>query len=1678
MILEDSPEDRRLYWSYLNQDRVVTYNVIEADTGSQALTELLKTTPDLILIKNQLPDMDVWQFRHHLESVNLDIPIIIIAENEDATLAVEAMKNGVQDYIFKSKITASGLCRAVHRVLEKTQLLKQIIIQQQQQQLLARISLRIRQFLGLAEILQIAVEEVQKFLLADRVIVYKFAPEMNGQIVAESLIHCQNFFKIQIQDHSFPETQIINYSQEKIRAIADIENDFTRENHIKIPAPCQIKAYLTVPILLNREILGNATEYNQNNNYLWGLLIAHQCSNTRDWQQHELDLLEQICVQLGVAIQQAELYENLRHININLEEKIQEKTEQLRDSERRFRAIFNNSFHFTGLLTTAGIVLEANQTALNFARLQLEDVINRPFWETYWWQKSPKTQEQLKQAIARAAQGEFIRYEVDVLGAEDQTATIDFSLYPLKDETGKVVMLIPEGRDITDKNRLERECQNVLAALQNSEAELRGLFQAMEDVILILDQQGRYLKIAPTGAEEKLYQSAAELLGKTVREIFPSHLADFFISIIEQTLTTQQSSECEYSLKIGKKEIWFSAKVSPISTDTVIWAARDITKAKHNEIIQKNADKALQEHQLLLQVVMDGLPMAIFWKDKNSRFLGCNHQLLLDAGLSTTAEIIGKTDFDMIWREQAPLYQADDRAVIESGQPKFNIEEPFTKTGNQNRYLRTNKIPLQNPEGEIIGVLGSYEDITESKKIEQALRESERRYATLTQSAPVGIYRTDASGNCLYVNPHWCEISGLTPQEAAGNGWEKALHPNDQQLIATEWELLVTTGKIFSLEYRFRRPDGSESWVFGQAVPEKDSAGKIIGYVGTITDISSRKQAEKALRRSEQLYRTLVDNFPGGIVVLFDHDLRYLLVGGKGLESAGFKKAEMQGKTVWEIFPLEVSEIIAPVFRQTLAGETVILEIPFFDRLYLTHHIPVTDDQGNIIAGILMSQDITERKKAEQERDRFLQMLEAQNQTLESQIAERTAELQESKERFRNLVETSSDWVWEVNEFGFYTYSSPQIINVLGYTPEEILGKTPFDLMPKAEAERVLQEFMKYVSVQAPFQCLENTNLHKDGREIILETSAVPIFDEDKQFRGYRGMDRDITARKASEVALRQSEARFQRIAANLPGAIYQYVLHADGSHEFLYMSDQCREIYEVESASALANAENIFKLTYPEDVPSLQTSIILSANSLQKWSWEGRMITPSGTMKWIHGISQPEKLDNGDILWDGLVFDISDRKQTEIALSNLSDRLNLAIKSAQIGIWDWDIVNNHLVWDDRMYELYGIKPSDFTGAYPAWEAALHPDDLPFGRTVVQQALAGEKDFELEFRVIWPDGTIRFIQAYALVQRDHQGKAQRMIGINFDITENKQSEAKLQEAKIQLRNLSDRLKLAVTSAKIGIWDFDLVNDSLIWDEQMYKLFGVSPINFNPSQGAWSKFEQLLHPDDQITSREIVQTVIAENQELDTEFRVIWPDGKIRILKAYGMVQRNSQGIPQRMIGINYDISDRRQEEIENKRLKERLQFVLSASPAIIYTCQAYGNFAATFISNNVEDILGYTTKEYLEDPNFWLDHIHPQDLSLVIAELSQLGNKESHSYQYRFCHQNGNYIWVEDEFRLVRDKTGKPIEIIGYVVDISDEKAALHERELAEAEIIRSRDLREAIFNESADAIFSRYRNS
>ena len=269
-------------------------------------------------------------------------------------------------------------------------------------------------------------------------------------------------------------------------------------------------------------------------------------------------------------------------------------------------------------------------------------------------------------------------------------------------------------------------------------------------------------------------------------------------------------------------------------------------------------------------------------------------------------------------------------------------------------------------------------------------------------------------------------------------------------------------------------------------------------------EIVDHQHAEAEFVKSKAMFKAVVESLPFDVFVL-DTDNRYILQNSICEKNWG----NLMGKYPEDV---PVNENTKKMWlennHRALSGETVTGEVAY-DRLngeksyYYNIITPIRD--GEEIFGILgMIINISKLKRAEEA-------------------------VRESRERFRNLTEMTSDWIWEVDNNGYYTYASPKIYDILGYKAEEIIGKTPFDLMPTEEADRVFKIFNAIRASQQPFHCLENINRHKKGHSMVLETSGIPIFDSDGELCGYRGIDRDTTQRKQIEEELQKAHDELEK---------------------------------------------------------------------------------------------------------------------------------------------------------------------------------------------------------------------------------------------------------------------------------------------------------------------------------------------------------------------------------------------------------------------------------------------------------------------------------------------------------------------------------------------------------------------
>jgi PAS domain S-box-containing protein len=294
-------------------------------------------------------------------------------------------------------------------------------------------------------------------------------------------------------------------------------------------------------------------------------------------------------------------------------------------------------------------------------------------------------------------------------------------------------------------------------------------------------------------------------------------------------------------------------------------------------------------------------------------------------------------------------------------------------------------------------------------------------------------------------------------------------------------------------------------------------------------------------------------------------------------------------------------------------------------------------------------------------------------------------------------------------------------------------------------------------------------------------------------------LNQELERRVAERTAdLERSQAELRKSEAHLIAAQRIALL---GSWEFevpsraIIWSPEVYRIFERDPEQGPPSFADLQEIYLPEDREQHNRVIEHAIASRQAYTLDLRLRRPNGELRYIQARGEPVIDDNGQLLrLVGTVLDITERKQAEQQRRNMADRLAVAVRSAAIGIWEWNIVKNELSWDQRMYELYGVNPHSYDNTYTMWANGLHPDDRDAAELAIQQALSGERDFDTEFRVVCPDGTIRDIKASGLVQRNAAGEPLRMIGVNFDITERKRVEATLRENGRQLQALNHELE--------------------------------------------------------------------------------------------------------------------------------------------------------------------------------------------------------------------------------------------------------------------------------------------
>ncbi|HOW68051.1 MAG TPA: PAS domain-containing protein [Candidatus Paceibacterota bacterium] len=403
----------------------------------------------------------------------------------------------------------------------------------------------------------------------------------------------------------------------------------------------------------------------------------------------------------------------------------------------------------------------------------------------------------------------------------------------------------------------------------------------------------------------------------------------------------------------------------------------------------------------------------------------------------------------------------------------------------------------------------SWQLLMDRKQAQHALRESEERMQRALRVSRSYTFEWRPATDGVLRSASCAAILGLFGEEAVhgtGQQYFQRVHPEDRTQFVQMLKALTPAASSYTAEYRLIRPDGSVVVLEEAGQATFDRTGQMDRLVGVATDITTRKQAESALRESEERLRLALEAAQMGT---FDSDL----VGNRVTWSR--RHQEIWGMPPGE-FTGPVDAFLRQVHPEDRAGIQTVWEHCVSSRSPFRHEYRVVWPDASV-HWVEAAGEFTFDATGRPIRLRGTVVETTQNRRADEQ-------LRASEERYRHLVETAFDWIWEVDTQGRYTFASPKVHNLLGYASEEVLGRTPFELMPETEAQRVGAVFNEIVAKRAPFSSFENLNRHKDGHLVVFETSGVPVFGPGGEFVGYRGMDRDVTDRKRLESQLRQTQ--------------------------------------------------------------------------------------------------------------------------------------------------------------------------------------------------------------------------------------------------------------------------------------------------------------------------------------------------------------------------------------------------------------------------------------------------------------------------------------------------------------------------------------------------------------------------
>lgn len=1022
-------------------------------------------------------------------------------------------------------------------------------------------------------------------------------------------------------------------------------------------------------------------------------------------------------------------------------------------SESKFNIAFHASPVAMAIQDENDIFIDINLAFIKLTGYLKEEVIGRPGLELNLWadlnQRNYVNSEFERNRVVKNYEFQFRRKN-----GSTGFGILSSEMIDINGKSASLTTVI----DITERKSAE-------SALSESESKFRSLVTSLSDIVYTLDTEQRHTGVFGEWVT-KSGLTPQYFIGRTARDIFGEEAS----SIHEKEnlkVLNGESVVYEWSMVSQDSKLFYQTSLAPLRDSSgnilgIVGVARDISNLKL-------AEEKIRESEEKFRNLFNTMPNGYYRSTREGYFVDANPAFIQMLGYSNLEEL------KSVYIPTDIFVHSVEREEILTNNPGFisNVETyRLRRKDGKIIWVEDNARYIKDETGNVIFNEGICKDITDRKNIEDALRESEQLFNTLAQVSPVGIFRTDPDGLTTYVNPTWIRLSGISFEQAMGDGWINAVHPDDREKLSSGWKFSTIENDVSVAEYRFLRPDGNIVWVMGQAIPEFDSDNRIVGYVGTITDITDRKQSEDALRQSEEKFRAITEQ-TNSLISLTDANGIITYASPSALEIFNYLPEEMVGRHFMEFLYEEDIQKAVNAFREAVdkirVTKNLILRMKRKDGSIFYGELNGSDfHSGESRGSLVVIQDISERIKSDEA-------------------------LRESEERFRIIAEKTGTIVYDRDLITNKVHREGAIQEVLGYTKDEYnsLSVEQFNqLLHQEDRLRVIEEEGKLFNKGGNITQFYRLR-HKNGNYVQIEDNSVVL--TDKYGRGSRllGSMKDITERKHTEEALRESEELHRKLLLTVPDLIIRTNLKGD----IIFVNESVLQSLGYVPKENLLG-KNMLNFISPKDKErAIRNSKLMLERPLGIQEY---------TLVFEDGYELISEV-NGDVIVDsesnpiGMVYvvrDISERKKAEENLRKLSH----AVEQSQVSI----VITN----TDGVIEYVNPKFCEVTG-YTVEEAiGQNPRILKSGEWKPEtykglwSNISSGRNWTGIFHNRKKNGELFWESAHISPIKNEAGLVTHYIAVKEDITEKVKAEDELIRYREHLEEMVEERTAQVNSQNV------------------------------------------------------------------------------------------------------------------------------------------------------------------------------------------------------------------------------------------------------------------------------------